>query len=568
MLKRFRRWRLFQTGWSSVALVILVSSTATAADNRETIQADVHAGVPETECDRLAAHPDDKQRLPSVKGVEKPVPESVTACLAAVESYPGSPRLNYQAGRAYQTVKDYENALAYYSKASELGSASAKASLGWMYAAGMGVAEDDVKAFKLFIEAAEAGSVEGAESAGLWFHYGWGGEKNVDKAIHWYTTASSSSAFVFMGDIYNRRSSGRENRAVALKWYWKAFERGNLRAAVNLGNAYEHGDGVPQDYAEAMKFYVLAAAELGDAANKIGDLYYYGKGVAQSYPQARLWFEKGAEAGHDEALRNLGSLYEYGKGVEKDAFKAIELYRKAAENGSTGAMRDIGYLYLNGKGVPKDLTEASRWYIMAAEKGDDSAFNQMGWLRQTSTPPDYAAAMEWYKKGAEAGNRVAMSNVGFLYAEGKGVKRNYKEALAWYRKAADAGDERAMNEIGVLYHDEKGVRRNYREAGIWYEKAAAAGNTYANLNLAILFSRGWGVRKDTALAVDLAELAVQKNTNARDQLKSDWENWEPEFLNAFQQRLIDRGFYQGVVDGRYGKGTLAAIDAMHTADAD
>ncbi|WP_052451545.1 SEL1-like repeat protein [Rhizobium gallicum] len=568
MLKRFRRWSLSQTGWNSVALVILLSSTATAADSRETIQSDFHDGVPETECDRLAAHPDDKQRLASVTGIEKPSPESVTACLAAVESHPGSPRLTYQAGRAYDAVEDYENALAYYSKASELGSASATARLGWMYESGKGVAEDDVKALKLFIEAAEAGSVDGAESAGLSFQYGWGVEKNIDKAIHWYLQASTADAFLLMGDIYDDPASGVANRDVALKRYRKAFELGSLRAAVNLGNAYEQGDGVPQDYTEAMKFYVLAAAKLGDAANEIGDLYYYGKGVAQSYPEARRWFEQGAEAGHHGSMRNLGALYEYGKGVEKDTLKAIEWYRKAAENGSTGAMRDIGYLYLNGKGVPKDLTEASRWYIMAAEKGDDSAFNQLGWLRQTSTPPDYAAAMEWYKKGAEAGNRVAMSNVGLLYADGKGVKRNYKEALAWYRKAADAGDGRAMNEIGVLYHDEKGVRQNYREAGIWYEKAAAAGNTYANLNLAALFSRGQGVRKDTALAVDLAELAVQKSSVARDHLKAGWANWAPEFLKAFQQRLIDRGFYQGVVDGRYGKGTLAAIDAMHTADAD
>jgi TPR repeat protein len=107
-----------------------------------------------------------------------------------------------------------------------------------------------------------------------------------------------------------------------------------------------------------------------------------------------------------------------------------------------------------------------------------------------------------------------------------------------------------------------GVPRDYVEAGKWYEKAAAAGFDYANLNLAILFSRGQGCRKDVALAVQLAELAVKSDEEARDDLKSGWSKWTPEFLVAFQRRLYDLGLYKGAIDGRFGDATLAAIDAL------
>ena len=41
-------------------------------------------------------------------------------------------------------------------------------------------------------------------------------------------------------------------------------EEGNAKAEANLGNMYFHGRGVPQDYAEAVRWY-RKAADQGDA---------------------------------------------------------------------------------------------------------------------------------------------------------------------------------------------------------------------------------------------------------------------------------------------------------------
>ncbi|MEO0981031.1 MAG: hypothetical protein AAFX03_00095 [Pseudomonadota bacterium] len=56
----------------------------------------------ETECDRLAGHPSDPEKVGD--GVERPdmdLEAAIAACVAAVEADPGNPRLNYQAARAH-----------------------------------------------------------------------------------------------------------------------------------------------------------------------------------------------------------------------------------------------------------------------------------------------------------------------------------------------------------------------------------------------------------------------------------------------------------------------------------
>lgn len=77
-----------------------------------------------------------------------------------------------------------------------------------------------------------------------------------------------------------------------------------------LGKKYADGDGVEQDYALAMDWY-LKAAEAGsaEAMNNVGTMYYNGWGVSVDKKVAREWFEKAAEAGSKKAKENLAVLY-------------------------------------------------------------------------------------------------------------------------------------------------------------------------------------------------------------------------------------------------------------------
>ncbi|MDP7667987.1 MAG: tetratricopeptide repeat protein [Rhodospirillales bacterium] len=66
---------------------------------------------------------------------------------------------------------------------------------------------------------------------------------------------------------------------------------------------YIVGQDVPQDYAEAAKWYRMAA-EQGHAGAQfvLGSMYANGQGVPQDYVAAHMWFDLSAARGDEKAL--------------------------------------------------------------------------------------------------------------------------------------------------------------------------------------------------------------------------------------------------------------------------
>jgi TPR repeat protein len=67
---------------------------------------------------------------------------------------------------------------------------------------------------------------------------------------------------------------------------------------------YDKGQGVVQDYAEAVKWYRLAAQQ-GDASAQynLGLMYARGEGVVQDYVKGHSWFNLGAASGNANAVK-------------------------------------------------------------------------------------------------------------------------------------------------------------------------------------------------------------------------------------------------------------------------
>jgi Sel1 repeat len=151
-----------------------------------------------------------------------------------------------------------------------------------------------------------------------------------------------------------------------------AVETMNLPAdQFNLGFAYEFGDGVPRDYAQAVSWYRKAAEQgYAPAQSALGDLYRGGRGAAQDYAQAAAWYRKAAEQGYAPAQHALGDLYDNGQGVAQDYTLAAAWYRKAAEQGYAAAQYALGGLYDNGLGVPQDYAQAYFWLGLGAGELD------------------------------------------------------------------------------------------------------------------------------------------------------------------------------------------------------
>jgi|TARA_B100000315_G_scaffold239765_1_gene258907 TPR repeat protein len=209
--------------------------------------------------------------------------------------------------------------------------------------------------------------------------------------------------------------------------------RGNAIAQYNLGLMYASGDGVTQDYNEAVKWYRLAAEQgHSKAQNNLGGIYRHGEGVPKDIKEAVKWYRLSAGQGHSSAQANLGSIYENGEGgVPQDYKEAIKLYRLAAEQGMVLVQAKLGEIYIEGKLVPKNYKESAKWYRPAAEQG----------------------------------HRNAQFNLGLMYAEGKGVPQDYNEAVKWFVLAAEQGDAKAQ-ELLDLISKEINMKRTERIARV------------------------------------------------------------------------------------------------------
>ena len=96
----------------------------------------------------------------------------------------------------------------------------------------------------------------------------------------------------------------RGDYATALAEWLPVDEQGDASAQVSLGVMYANGYSVPQDDAEAVKRYRLAA-EQGDADAQfnLGAMYGKGEGVPQDYVQAHMWWILAAAKGNEDAKR-------------------------------------------------------------------------------------------------------------------------------------------------------------------------------------------------------------------------------------------------------------------------
>src|SRR5262245_53427428 len=120
---------------------------------------------------------------------------------------------------------------------------------------------------------------------------------------------------------------------------------------------------------------------------------------------------------------------------------------------------------LNGQGVPQDIVRAYAWFSLSEllarsmtlaqkTKAERLAREWKSRKQSGATPSefmigdldsalaafrggDYATAIQLFRQFAERGNPSAQFYLGFMYANARGVPKNYAEALKWYRLAAD-----------------------------------------------------------------------------------------------------------------------------------
>ena len=206
-------------------------------------------------------------------------------------------------------------------------------------------ANNDSKAFKLFMESAKSGYVAALYEVGYCYYYGKGVKEDGDKAT---------------------------------SWYLKAAEKGHCRSQHIIGTYYRNGwGGMPKDREKAIYWHRLAT--MGDdvtyAALSVKALIEMG--VLSSSGTAKA--SSASSSSRTETSDNPKTLYSQGlsyKSQNKDT-QAFECFKKAAEMGHTRAQYELALCYKDGKGVSKNETETGKWLQKAADGGDYDAMDYL-----------------------------------------------------------------------------------------------------------------------------------------------------------------------------------------------
>lgn len=218
----------------------------------------------------------------------------------------------------------------------------------------------------------------------------------------------------------------------------RAADAGEREGATLLALLHERGLGGPQNDAEAVRLYRIAAQ--------------------QNEPDALL------------ALGRLGAARR-GAATPGEALSALQ---KALALKREEAAAPLADLLLSGAAGARDPAAAASLYQRAARAGDaDAAYAAAILLNDADpTPPDdLPAARALLRQAADAGRAEANADYGLMLYQGAGGARDLPEAARRFRAAAENGDKDGAFYWALVNARGEGVARDLATARRWAEQA-------------------------------------------------------------------------------------------------
>lgn len=216
------------------------------------------------------------------------------------------------AAKAATDAGHLAEAISLYEKAAAQGQASAESELARIYLeGGNGVEADYSAAMQWAKKAAGDGDSRGYLYLGQIWMKGLGVSINLDKAKVFFRKgeeAGDRKAPRYLGLI----AQAQGDDAAAAEWFAKGAAAGDITSQFYLGQSYETGAGIAQDYAQAMHWYQVAAERADHVASDgmVGEagLYARGLGVPQDLAKAKALYEQAAALGNSAAQDALTDL--------------------------------------------------------------------------------------------------------------------------------------------------------------------------------------------------------------------------------------------------------------------
>ncbi|MCR9191982.1 MAG: sel1 repeat family protein [Gammaproteobacteria bacterium] len=274
---------------------------------------------------------------------------------------------------------------------------------------------------------------------------------------------------------------------------------GDGTAQFDVALMYQQGIGVKKSTEEAIKFYLMAAAQDDSPAEyQLGLIYFQGWGVTPDELTGIDFLNDAAFKGNTYAQYALARIYEHGYAVNgkeiipKDHEQAVAMYQLSAANHYGMAEYRLAEIMVREK--PVDLSDAGledrrkvikRLYEDSAEAGVEAAKLPLAFY--DATDPDeskQAQAFEEAQRVAKQGSFDGAFLLGLLYDRGIATGISHERAIHWYEQSA--ANPLSSFILGTYAAEGTGLRKNLEKASNYLQFSANKGFAPANFNLAVL----------------------------------------------------------------------------------
>lgn len=407
--------------------------------------------------------------------------------------------LQYRIGKMYAfgygTDQDYLKAAKWYNKAVAQKNIFAAYSLGSLYHRGQGVAQDEERAYSLFLMAANDAKKPNAYAAytlGRMCLEGVGTAASKKQSDSWYRrayqgflsmeqTMADDKLYYRLGQMNLSGIGTPQDLEQAAFYFRKAADLNNTDALYGLGKLYLNKSYADYDPQKAVAYLIEAAKQDHEFAQyTLGKLFLKDEEVPKNVSYALRWLEEAAANSNSYAEYLLGKTLLLGDDVDWDSERGEALLRKAADSGNVYAAYTLGKALLEGNHLLQDVREALRLIAQAADGGFSSAQYLLGKLlyRGEVTGQDIPRALSYLENASVQDHPYAAYLAGKILLTEESVK-DIPKAIRYFEIASDAGNDFAEYQLGKLYLYGKGISQDYERAIGYLSSSAAHGNQYA-----------------------------------------------------------------------------------------
>jgi len=318
----------------------------------------------------------------------------------------GSAKAHANLGKVYYqgklVEKDYQKALLYFGKASDLGDVASTYDLGFMYLEGMGTqADTEIAAyhFRRVIETGDSFSDIYKQSLDNLIQFYLDGRltrRNPDLFLYWVSLKSKSdvpSAYRSLGRFHMQE--GRYAEALDL------FNELKLIEIKKTETIFIDGQNLQFTYADPQEGILR-----GFAYANLGRIYRDGLGVEENPAQSEACFTRAVEYGNAD-----GYYWAATKFLEKgDEAQGMDCLLLAADSGSPTACLEIARDFMEGSGMQIPMEERIYYLQQAAEMGSPEAMLLLAesHLLQFPHAPSFSQAFQLALQARNLGSSEAL----------------------------------------------------------------------------------------------------------------------------------------------------------------